>query len=143
MTFFDDHHRQTIDHLEFRIRNNVDWNVPFQLSDYDPNTHTRTPHDLNGATIRMQLFELYPSHGGRPAISSSPSLDASTTNSMFTISSDGTSGNFTLNVPAETMWAIAEGSYIGDCLVFGTDGTVKPAYSISVEIEQGETPPTP
>ncbi len=123
------------DRVSLRRRNNADWVQPFQISDFDRATNARTPHDLTGAQMRMQIKA--------PPLSASEAvvLDASTENGMIMIASDAASGEFTLTVSAQHMRTIPAGVYAGDMLIFGADGSVKTAFTISLEVDEGATEP--
>ena len=145
----DDDDDDLIDKVSLSIRNNDTWLQPFVAQDYNPNTNQHSIHDLTGAQLRMQIrLVTFPtvvtSPRQPPTISSTVALDLQTENGFIVVASLPASGQFNIVVPAVTVSAaLAGGFYVGDMLVFGPDGTVKTLFTLELEVEQGDTVPTP
>jgi hypothetical protein len=118
----------------FRRRNNVDWVQPFKLNTYDPTTNTREDFNLTGCELKMLLVGPTSGH---------PSLLLSTLNGLLVLSTAVGIGEFFIDVPATEMWTLAEGTYLGDLLILTPAGEWLLAFVCEVEIEAGETAPTP
>ena len=147
MSFRDRDDDDLVDKVSLNIRNNDDWLQPFVAQDYNPNTNQHAIHDLTGAQLRMQLklvtFPVPPLRTP-PVISTTPALDLQTENGFIVVASLPASGQFNIVVPAVTVSAsLAGGVYVGDMLVFGPDGSVKTLFTLELEVEQGDTVPTP
>ena len=118
-----------------QLYNNQDWYQPFKLNSYNPNTNTRAPFDLTACQLKMTLA----STGAGVK-----SFDVSTNLGTIIIDTDPTTGQFTVNVPATTMWAnLVQGYYNADLLVFTAPGSVLNVQSFDIEIIAGDTAPTP
>ena len=147
MTFTDRDDDDLIDRVSLNIRNNDDWLQPFVAQDYNPNTNQHSIHDLTGAQLRMQIkqvtFSTVP--GVRPVISTTVALDLQTENGFIVVASLPASGQFNIVVPAPTVntTLVNAGFYVGDMLVFGPDGSIKTLFTLELEVEQGDTVPTP
>ena len=71
-------------------------------------------------------------------------LDLQTENGFIVVASLAASGLFNIAVPAITVSATLPGGfYIGDMVVVGPDGSVKTLFTLELEVEQGDTVPTP
>jgi hypothetical protein len=124
------------DELHFYVRNNVDWNQPIQVNDYDTTTNTTAPHDLTGATLRMEV-EVSPP-GSAP-----PVLDLSTASGGGLVITNASGGQIEIAVPATQINTVPGGCYVGDMLIFGADGSVTLAFIARIEVRAGETDPNP
>jgi len=119
------------DAQQFILNNNADWIQPFVLNSYDPSTNLRSSFDLTGCTLKMTIIG--PSSGH-------PSQLISTSNGYITITNAAT-GAFTIHVPAPTMWNLPAATYVGDMLIFQSNGDVLLAFSCELTIEAGDTAP--
>lgn len=146
----DDDDDDLIDKVSLTVRNNRDWTQPFVAQDFNPNTNQHSIHDLTGAQLRMQIKSItwpalkVPGTYQPPIIATTPTLNLETANGFIVVASLPASGQFVIVVPGVTMWAsVPAGSYVGDMLVFGPDGSVKTLFTLELEVEQGDTVPTP
>ena len=118
-----------------QLYNNADWQQPFLLNSYNPNTNTRAPFDLTACQLKMTLTST--EANVKP-------FDISTGLGTIILDQDPTTGQFTVSVPATTMWAnLTAGYYNADLLIFTAPGSVLNVQSFDIEIVAGDTAPTP
>jgi hypothetical protein len=121
--------------IPLQLLNNQDWNQQLQLNSYNPSTNIRTPFDLTGCELKMTLI-------GENSGMSSLTLD-SNTSGMLVVGTDPTTGQAMIQVPALTMWTMEAGYYTSDLLIFQPTGAVINAQSFEIEMQAGDTAPTP
>lgn len=119
---------------EFQRPNNEDWVQQFNLNNYNQATNTRSPFNLSGVEIKIELVG---------SSSGEPSMLLSTVNTYIAVPSSGDLGEFIIQVPAAIMWTLPAGIYNGDCLLFLPNGSIINAFGIQITITAGFTAPTP
>jgi hypothetical protein len=125
--------------FHFDARNNVDWNQPFVIEDFDRVLQQLRPHDFGGEALRLELKGPIVNR----VIPNAVALDASTANGRIVIGGDPTAGAFTIAIPAIALNTLVPGVYCGDVLDFGANGSITPLLVVRLTVHQGETAPTP